>query len=88
MADSETLQPVDSTSDFKNAHHIAKAKNPKWVAAGKAITEKRKQACEAQNRALVEAQSIIANNQLKQAATVDDTPASDPHPSGLPVESH
>ena len=66
---------------------LPKQKNPKRVAAGKAIAEKRKQAREVQNRALVEAQNIIVNNQLKQAATVDDTPASDPHPSGLPVES-
>ena len=89
MADSETQQPVDSSQQVtsQTPTTLPKQKNPKWVAAGKAIAEKRKQAREVQNRALVEAQNIIVNNQLKQAATVDDTPASDPHPSGLPVES-
>ena len=53
-----------------------KQKNPKRVAAGKAIARKTKEAREAQKRALIEAQSIIA-------AKVDpppDTPAADPPP--------
>ena len=43
-------------------------KNPKRVAAGKAMAEKMWQAHEAQEKALVKAKSIIANNQVKQAA--------------------
>ena len=89
MADSETQQPVDSSQQVtsQTPTTLPKQKNPKWVAAGKAIAEKRKQACEAQKMALAEAQRIIAINQLKQAATVHDTTVAGPPPSGLPVES-
>ena len=47
-----------ATSDFTNSHH--KTKNPKRVAAGKAIAQKTKQAREAQKKALIDAQSMIA----------------------------
>ena len=53
-------------------------KNPKRVAAGKATAERRNIAREAQKRALIEAQSIIANYQAKPAdppAPVADTPS-------------
>ena len=79
MADSETVeQQVTSKTP------ATKQKNPKRVAAGKAIAQKTKQAREAQKRALAEAQVIIANNQLKPAPdppTVADTPSADPPPS-------
>ena len=42
-------------------------KNPKRVAAGKAIAEKRRQAREAQKQKIAEADIIIANEQLKKA---------------------
>ena len=89
MEDSQT-QPVDSTQQVTSKTHTTfpKEKNPKQAAAGKAIAEKRKQARKVQKRVLVEAQSIIANNQLKQAATVDDPQAADPPPlSGLPADT-
>ena len=60
-----------------------KQKNPKRVAAGKSIAAKTKQAREAQKKALAEAQVIIANSQLKQAAD----PVSDPPAADTPVES-
>ena len=60
-----------------------KQKNPKRVAAAKSIAAKTKQASEAQKKALAEAQVIIANSQLKQAAD----PVSDPPAAGTPVES-
>ena len=44
---------------------VPKQKNPKRVAAGKAIAERMRIAREAQKKALIEAQSIIANNQPK-----------------------
>ena len=79
MADSETVeQQVTSKTP------VTKQKNPKRVAAGKAIAHKTKQAREAQKKALAEAQVIIATNQLKQAPdppTVADTPSVDPPPS-------
>ena len=83
MADSETQQPVDMTQQVTSKIPTTKPKNPKRVAAGKAIAEKTRQAHEAQKKALVEAQVIIANNQLKQAAPpVSNPPVADP-----PVES-
>ena len=74
MADSETQQPVDTTQQVTSKTPTTRQKNPKRVAAGKATAEKTKQAREAQKKALAEAQVIIANNQLKQAAP----PAVDP----------
>ena len=44
-----------------------KQKNPKRVAAGKATAEKTKMARAAQKKALIEAQSIIANQKTKPA---------------------
>ena len=80
MADSETQQPVDTTQQVTSKTPTTRPKNLKRVATGKAIAEKTKQAREAQKKALAEAQVIIANNQLKQAAPpvvdkpLDDTP--------------
>ena len=51
-----------------------KQKNPKRVAAGKATAEKTKMARAAQKKALIEAQSIIANQQTDPP----DTPSADP----------
>ena len=51
-------------------------KNPKRVAASKAIAAKTKQALEEQKKALAEIN--IANNQLKQAAPVDPPPSDTP----------
>ena len=82
MADSQVEQQVTSQTPATNEQQVTsqtpatKQKNPKRVAAGKAIARKTKEAREAQKRALIEAQSIIA-------AKVDpppDTPAADPPP--------
>ena len=61
MADVQ--QPVDQQVTSQTP--ARKQKNPKRVAVGKAIAQKTKQAPEAQKKALIEAQSIIANNQAK-----------------------
>ena len=71
MQQPETQQVTSKTS-------ATKQKNPKRVAAGKAIAERTKIAREAQKKALIEAQSIIA--QAKQAdpppiAQADPPPA-------------
>ena len=60
-----------------------KQKNPKRVAAGKLVAQRTKQAREAQKKALIEAQSIVAKNDLKQADT-PDAPSTDPPPSTEP----
>ena len=69
MADPQ--QPVDPQVTSKTP--ATKQKNPKCVAAGKAIAERTRIAREAQKKALIEAQSIIA--QAKQADPVADSPA-------------
>ena len=71
MGDSETQQPVDQQVTSKTP--ATKQKNPKRVAAGKAIAERTRIAREAQKKALIEAQSIIA--QTKHADPVADPPA-------------
>ena len=63
-----------------------KQKNPKRVAAGKAIAQKTKQAREAQKKALAEVQIIIANNQLKQTEAADPPPVADTPSTDPPVE--
>ena len=63
MADSETQQPVDQQVTSKTS--ATKQKNPKRVAAGIATAERTRIAREAQKKALIEAQSLIA--QAKQA---------------------
>ena len=71
MADSDTTQQVTSQTP------ATKQKNPKRVAAGKAVAERTRIACAAQKKALIEAQSMIANNQVKQAGPpppVTETP--------------
>ena len=72
MADSQ--QPVEEQVTSQTP--ATKQKNPKRVAGGKAIARKTKEAREAQKKALIEAQSIIA-------AKVDpppETPAADQPP--------
>ena len=67
-------EPVDQQVTSKTP--ATKQKNPKRVAAGKAIAERTRIAREAQKKALIEAQSIIA--QAKHAdppAQVADPPA-------------
>ena len=61
MADSDTTQQVTSIVP------ATKVKNPKRVAAGKAIADKRRQAREEQNKKIAEADAIFANEQLRKA---------------------
>ena len=70
----ESQQPVDQQVTSKTP--VTKQKNPKRVAAGKAIAEKTRLAREAQKKALIEAQSIIAQaNHADPPAQVADPPA-------------
>ena len=74
MADSHVDQQVTSQTP------ATKQKNPKRVAAGKAIAERTKMAREAQKKALIEAQSIIAKQAAPPSAAPPsaDLPAADP----------
>ena len=56
MADTDTTQQVTSKVP------ITRVKNPKRVAAGKAIAEKRRQAQEAQKKKMAEADVIVARD--------------------------
>ena len=66
MADSDTTQQVTSQTP------TTKTKNPKRVAAGKAISEKTRIAREAQKKALDEANAIIANKKAPEAAATPE----------------
>jgi len=64
MADSEN---VDTTQQVTSKAPVTKVKNPKRLAAGKAIAEKRWQAREEQNKKIAEADVIVANENLRKA---------------------
>ena len=57
-----------------------RAKNPKRVAAGKAVAERTRLAREQQKKAAAEAAIIIANNKAKGSNSVADPPVSEPDP--------
>ena len=78
MADTVDQQVTSQTP-------ATKQKNPKHVAAGKLVAQRTKQAREAQKKALIEAQSIVAKNDLKQP--VADVPSTDLPPSTEPQPS-
>ena len=71
---------IDTTQQVTSQTPATKPKNPKRVAAGKAIAERTRIAREAQKKALIKAESMIANNQLKQdnPPSAADQPAADP----------
>ena len=83
MADSDTTQHV--TQQVTSQTPATKQKNPKRVAAGKAVAERTRIAREEQKKALIKAESIIAKNQVKQAdppltetpSPVTETPSSE-----------
>ena len=69
---------VDTTQQVTSKDPTTQVKNPKRVAAGKAIAEKRRLAKEAQKQKMAEADIIIANERLKkaqeEAKKVDESP--------------
>ena len=58
-----------------------RVKNPKRVAAGKAVAERTRLAREQQKKAAAEAAVIIANNKAKGSNSVADSPVSEPTPT-------
>ena len=78
--DSENQQAIsqtDTTQQVTSQKPATKQKNPNRVRAGKATAVKTKMAREAQKKAFIEAQSIIANNQVKHDSP---PPAETPSP--------
>ena len=77
----DTEQQVASNTDQQvtSKRPAPKQKNPKRVAAGKAVAERTRIAREAQRKAVIEAQSIIAQAKPPaDTAQVADTPSAEP----------
>ena len=75
MGDTEQQTQLPVEEQVTSKAPATKQKNPKRVAAGKAIAERMRIAREAQKKALIEAQSIIASAKPPVDATpVDTTP--------------
>ena len=85
MADAEQQVVTNTEQQVTSKTAATKQKNPKRVAAGKAVAERTRIAGEAQRKAVIEAQSIIAQAkppaetaQAKQSDPVADTPSAEP----------
>ena len=65
MADTDTT--IDTTQQVTSKVPSTSVKNPKRVAAGKAIAEKRRLAKEEQKKKMAEAESVLANENLRKA---------------------
>ena len=76
MADTDTT--VDTTQQVTSKVPTTHVKNPKRVLAGKAIAEKRRLAKETQKQKMAEAETIIAEENLRkaqeEAKKVDEAP--------------
>ena len=83
MADPQ--QPVEQQVTSQTP--ATKQKNPKRVAAGKAIAERTRIAREAQKKALIEAHNIIANNQTKPADPPSAAPETTKNVADPPSET-
>ena len=79
-----TQQPVEQQVTSKTP--ATRQKNPKRVAAGKAVAERTRIARESQKKALIEAQSIIAQAKPPVADTPSVDPVSDT-PSAAPEDT-
>ena len=84
MADTDQQVASNTEQQLTSKTPSTKQKNPKRVAAGKAVAERTRIAREAQRKAVIEAQSIIAqakppsDAQAKPPAdTVADTPSAE-----------
>jgi len=76
MADTQTAaQTADTTQQVTSQIPTTGVKNPKRQAAGKAIAEKRRKACEEQEKKIAEADAIIANERLRKAQEEASTPS-------------
>jgi len=70
MADTQTAPQTatqDTTQQVTSQIPVTHMKNPKRIATGKAIAEKRRKAREEQEKKIAEADAIRANDQLRKA---------------------
>ena len=80
MADTDQQVASNTEQQVTSKTPSTKQKNPKRVAAGKAVAERTRIAREAQRKAVIEAQSIIAQAKPPSDApadTVADTPSAE-----------
>jgi len=85
MADTQTADTTQRVTSQIPVTSVSQ-KNPKRVAAGKLIAEKRRQAREEQNKKLAEAEAVMAKEELRKAEgkarkaeeAVVDPPVEDP----------
>ena len=80
MADTEQQVASNTDQQVTSKTPATRQKNPKRVAAGKAVAARTRIAREEQKKRLIEAQSILANNQLKPTPPAAETPAAEPSP--------
>ena len=80
----EPQQPVDQ--QVTSIAPATKQKNPKRVAAGKAIAERTRIAREAQKKALIEAQSLIGQAKKADPVAYSPAPPSVAEPPAPPAE--
>jgi len=66
------MDVVDTTQQVTSTAQATKVKNPKRVAAGKAIPEKNRLAREEQKKKLAEAETVMAKERLRKAQEVVD----------------
>ena len=71
---------ADTEQQVTSKTPATKQKNPKRVAAGKAVAERTRIAREAQRKTLIEAQSIIAQAKQRADPVADTPPASQADP--------
>ena len=76
MADTDQQVASNTEQQVTSKTPATKQKNPKRVAAGKAVAERTRIAREAQRKTIIEAQSIIA--QAKPPADAQAKPPADP----------
>ena len=80
----EPQQPVDQQVTSQTPETKPKQKNPKRVEAGKAVAERTRIAREAQKKALIETQILLA--QAKKANPVAEPAAPPAEPAAPPAE--
>ena len=78
MADAEQQVVTNTEQQVTSKTPATKQKNPKRVAAGKAVAERTRIAREAQRKAFIEAQSIIARAKPPDSPYVAEPPSADP----------
>ena len=87
MADAEQQVVTNTDQQVTSKTPATKQKNPKRVAAGKLVAERTRIAREAQRKAVIEAQSIIARAKPADPPSVAEPPSADPPSVAEPTKN-